>query len=136
MRTILILVVAYGVGGKMQALAPQPPDHRLPSREGPTRGATIRYNQVFPPSALGWPGGGQVPVFQREHGEDSVTSSNTVAAPPSDEVVIEARNLSKVYRDFWGRDKKAALKPLNLAVRKGEIFGLLGPNGSGKTTTL
>jgi len=62
--------------------------------------------------------------------------SNAAVAPSSDEVVIEARNLSKVYRDFWGRDKKAALKPLNLAVRKGEIFGLLGPNGSGKTTTL
>ncbi len=65
-----------------------------------------------------------------------MTPSNTAPAPSSDEVVIEARNLSKVYRDFWGRDKKAALKPLNLAVKRGEIFGLLGPNGSGKTTTL
>ena len=65
-----------------------------------------------------------------------MTPSITAPAPSSDEVVIEARNLSKVYRDFWGRDKKAALKPLNLAVKRGEIFGLLGPNGSGKTTTL
>jgi ABC-2 type transport system ATP-binding protein len=48
----------------------------------------------------------------------------------------EARNLSKTYRDFWGRSKKVALKPLDLEVRRGEIFGLLGPNGSGKTTTL
>ena len=53
-----------------------------------------------------------------------------------DEVVVEARNLSKTYRDFWGRSKKVALKPLDLEVRRGEIFGLLGPNGSGKTTTL
>lgn len=52
------------------------------------------------------------------------------------EVVIETRNLSKTYRDFWGRSKKAALKSLDLEVRRGEIFGLLGPNGSGKTTTL
>jgi ABC-2 type transport system ATP-binding protein len=51
-------------------------------------------------------------------------------------VVIETRNLSKVYRDFWGRSKKVALKPLDLEIRRGEIFGLLGPNGSGKTTTL
>jgi type IV pilus assembly protein PilB len=51
-------------------------------------------------------------------------------------VVIETRNLSKTYRDFWGRSKKAALKSLDLEVRKGEIFGLLGPTGSGKTTTL
>jgi ABC-2 type transport system ATP-binding protein len=51
-------------------------------------------------------------------------------------VVIETRNLTKVYRDFWGRQKVRALKALDLEVRRGEIFGLLGPNGSGKTTTI
>src|SRR5664279_3175573 len=54
----------------------------------------------------------------------------------SSEVIIETRNLSKVYRDFWGRQKVRALKALDLEVRRGEIFGLLGPNGSGKTTTI
>jgi ABC-2 type transport system ATP-binding protein len=54
----------------------------------------------------------------------------------SSDVVIETRNLSKVYRDFWGRQKVRALKALDLEVRRGEIFGLLGPNGSGKTTTI
>jgi len=62
--------------------------------------------------------------------------SNAAPLPPAGDVVIETRNLSKVYRDFWGRNKKAALKPLDLEIRRGEIFGLLGPNGSGKTTTL
>ena len=52
------------------------------------------------------------------------------------DVVIETRNLTKVYRDFWGRQKVRALKALDLEVRQGEIFGLLGPNGSGKTTTI
>ena len=52
------------------------------------------------------------------------------------EVVVETRNLSKVYRDFWGRQKVRALKALDLEIRQGEIFGLLGPNGSGKTTTI
>ena len=52
------------------------------------------------------------------------------------EVIIETRSLSKVYRDFWGRQKVRALKALDLEVRRGEIFGLLGPNGSGKTTTI
>ena len=52
------------------------------------------------------------------------------------EVVIETRSLSKVYRDFWGRQKVRALKALDLEVRRGEVFGLLGPNGSGKTTTI
>src|SRR5271155_4134599 len=54
----------------------------------------------------------------------------------SHEVIIETRNLTKVYRDFWGRPKVQALKALDLKVHRGEIFGLLGPNGSGKTTTI
>jgi len=57
-------------------------------------------------------------------------------AATDDQVVIETRNLSKIYRDFWGRQKVRALKSLDLQVRRGEIFGLLGPNGSGKTTTI
>ena len=54
----------------------------------------------------------------------------------SDEPVIQIRNLTKTYRDFWGRKKVQALNSLSLDVNKGEVFGLLGPNGSGKTTTM
>ena len=49
--------------------------------------------------------------------------------------VIETDGLSKVYKDFWGRPRVKALNSLNLTIEQGEIFGLLGPNGSGKTTT-
>jgi ABC-2 type transport system ATP-binding protein len=59
-----------------------------------------------------------------------------VAPAVGDGVVVETRNLSKIYRDFWGRQKVRALKPLDLSIHRGEIFGLLGPNGSGKTTTM
>jgi len=52
------------------------------------------------------------------------------------DTIVETRNLTKVYRDFWGRRKKTALRALNLSINRGEIFGLLGPNGSGKTTTI
>src|SRR6188768_1482193 len=52
------------------------------------------------------------------------------------EVIVETRNLTKVYRDFWGRQKVRALSALDLQIRQGEIFGLLGPNGSGKSTTI
>jgi len=52
------------------------------------------------------------------------------------ETVIETRNLSKEYRDFWGKRKVLALDNLNLEVERGEVFGYLGPNGSGKTTSV
>lgn len=60
----------------------------------------------------------------------------TPAASPGTEAVIETRNLSKTYRDFWGRQKVRALRALDLTVYRGEVFGLLGPNGSGKSTTI
>jgi ABC-2 type transport system ATP-binding protein len=56
--------------------------------------------------------------------------------PEGEDIVVQTQNLTKVYRDFWGRQKVRALKALDLEVRKGEIFGLLGPNASGKTTTI
>ncbi len=65
--------------------------------------------------------------------EDKLVQTNPDYNP---DIIIETQNLSKVYRDFWGRQKVRALKALDLEVRKGEIFGLLGPNGSGKSTTI
>src|SRR3989440_4041857 len=52
------------------------------------------------------------------------------------DIVIETRSLTKIYRDFWGRQKVRALSALDLQIGRGEIFGLLGPNGSGKSTTI
>jgi len=46
------------------------------------------------------------------------------------ETVLSIKNLSKHY----GRIK--ALDNVSLEIKKGNVFGILGPNGSGKTTTL
>ncbi len=50
---------------------------------------------------------------------------------------IETISLEKIYTvGFWRKRPRRALKPLNLTVEEGEVFGYLGPNGAGKTTTL
>jgi ABC-2 type transport system ATP-binding protein len=60
--------------------------------------------------------------------------------PATDEEIANAAlhtdQLTKVYKDFWGRDKVRALDSLDLTIHRGEVFGLLGPNGSGKSTTI
>lgn len=53
-----------------------------------------------------------------------------------DSYAVRTEGLTKVYRDFWRRKTAPALTNLNLTIERGEIFGLLGPNGSGKTTTV
>ena len=50
--------------------------------------------------------------------------------------VIETIRLTKVFKDFWHRDKVKAVNNLTMKIYPGEVYGLLGPNGSGKTTTL
>ena len=45
-------------------------------------------------------------------------------------VVLEIKNLTKRYGKFF------AVNDLSLTIEKGNVFGILGPNGSGKTTTL
>lgn len=52
------------------------------------------------------------------------------------EYAIETFSLTKIFSDWWGRAKVYAVDDLNLQVRHNEVFGFLGPNGSGKTTTL
>jgi ABC-2 type transport system ATP-binding protein len=52
---------------------------------------------------------------------------NAVAGP---DVVIDVRGLNKHF------GANHAVKDLTLTIRRGEIFGFLGPNGSGKTTSI
>jgi ABC-2 type transport system ATP-binding protein len=52
------------------------------------------------------------------------------------EVVLRADGLAKTFRLGFLRKRVEAVKEATFDVRRGEIFGYLGPNGSGKTTTL
>ena len=49
------------------------------------------------------------------------------------EAAAPAIDMIELCKDFG---KFRAVDHLTLTVRQGEIFGLLGPNGSGKTTTI
>jgi ABC-2 type transport system ATP-binding protein len=52
-------------------------------------------------------------------------------------LALEIEELSKTFSvGFWKKRPRCVLKPLNLSVQEGEVFGYLGPNGAGKTTTL
>ncbi|HKE90346.1 MAG TPA: ATP-binding cassette domain-containing protein, partial [Gemmatimonadales bacterium] len=46
------------------------------------------------------------------------------------DVAVDIRELTRRFGTV------TAVSRLTLAVRRGEVFGLLGPNGSGKTTTI
>lgn len=46
------------------------------------------------------------------------------------DIVCELNNIHMFYGDF------EALKGVSFGIEKGQIFGYLGPNGSGKTTTI
>ena len=48
----------------------------------------------------------------------------------ADELAVDVRGLVKKFGDFTAVDN------VHFTIRRGEIFGFLGPNGSGKTTTI
>jgi len=53
-----------------------------------------------------------------------------------DGIVLQTDGLSKVYRSLFTRASVRALDNLDLSIRQGETYSVVGPNGSGKTTSL
>jgi ABC-2 type transport system ATP-binding protein len=56
---------------------------------------------------------------------------HAAASAPMQQAILTVSNLSKTYASGF-----QALRNVNLAIRRGEIFALLGPNGAGKTTLI
>ncbi|MGB9685185.1 MAG: ABC transporter ATP-binding protein [Rectinema subterraneum] len=69
-------------------------------------------------------------LFQRKKPETKVGYSDPQPAELDPSCVIQTKGLRKEYGTV------VAVKGLDLSVRSGEVIGLLGPNGSGKTTTI
>ena len=51
-------------------------------------------------------------------------------SPPDNASIIRTSNLTKNFGNY------VAVNALDLQVMRGDVFGFLGPNGSGKTTTI
>ncbi len=65
-----------------------------------------------------------------------MVNRNSQSENTNSQYAVETFSLTKIFADWWGRNKVVAVDSLDLKVRYNEVFGLLGPNGSGKTTTL
>ena len=94
-------------------------------------------NQITPDATT------EKPTMANENVQPATSTAATVTEPATaspvegaGDIIIQTQKLRKTYRAPFSRSGKTALEELSIDVKRGEIFGLVGPNGSGKTTTL
>ncbi len=124
-------VTCYLVGDRLHLLAPEGTDVAvlvrglLPAAEA----ADLRVEQVAPTmedvfiSVV-------TAVDARPAARRPVPVSAGPAPATAGDLVVRLEGLSRTFGDFVAVDR------LSLSVVRGEVFGFLGPNGSGKTTTI
>jgi ABC-2 type transport system ATP-binding protein len=69
-------------------------------------------------------------IAASESAMNAAVTSPAAAARAASDIAIEVEGLTKSF------DGKVAVRGLTMKVRRGLIYGFLGPNGSGKTTTI
>jgi len=109
------LVTAHSGAPDLESLLPQVPGARA-------QPVPPRFEDSF------------IALLQPEHGAAVVSgaTSESEAAPPNrkaGEIVIDVHGLKRRFGDFY------AVNDVSFTVKRGEIFGLLGANGAGKSTT-
>src|ERR1700751_3426077 len=72
----------------------------------------------------------RTPSFDTGHPSFDIRRPSSVVRPLSSDIAIEVEGLTKSF------DGRVVVRGLTMQVRRGLIYGFLGPNGSGKTTTI
>src|SRR5260370_12377767 len=81
-------------------------------------------------SARSETGTGRLTEPPRSSASSEISPPTSDIRPPSSEIAIEVEGLTKSF------DGRVVVRGLTMRVRRGLIYGFLGPNGSGKTTTI
>ena len=71
-------------------------------------------------------------IESKENGDSKIEKTNDIA----DNNVIEVKNLKKYFKGGRGMEDIKAVDGISFHVENGEVFGLLGTNGAGKTTVI
>jgi ABC-type multidrug transport system ATPase subunit len=88
--------------------------------------AALNVSQIAPPASPPEDISSILPLTRKDLGR----GARPLPAVKSDDYALRTEDLNRHFGDY------VAVENLNLALRRGEIYGFLGPNGAGKTTTI